>query len=335
MGLNSPQANLTIFSYSYIILEKSAMALPSYLKLHEEGELKRRIEKALTLMESCALCPRECGVNRLKGEMGFCETGRKAKVASYNAHFGEEAPLVGRHGSGTIFLSSCNLLCSFCQNYDISHYKEGVDLEPEQIAAMMILLAERGCHNINFVTPTHVVPQILEALIHAIEQGLKIPLVYNSGGYDRRKTLELLDGVFDIYMPDFKFWDGKWAERYCKAPDYREVAIEALKEMHRQVGDLVIDDQGVAIRGLLVRHLVMPGKIAGSEKIMAFLANEISSNTYVNVMDQYRPCGEAHDDEFINRRLTSQEYRDAMDAAKEAGLMRLDTRDRIRFIFSL
>ena len=286
-------------------------------------------------MENCRLCPRECKADRFSGEIGHCQTARKAKVASYNAHFGEEAPLVGRFGSGTIFLNSCNLRCSFCQNYDISHLNEGVEVEPEQMAAMMIQLAEKGCHNINFVTPTHVVPQILEALIHAIEQGLKIPLVYNSGGYDGEETLKLLDGIFDIYMPDFKFWDGKWAERYCRAPDYREMAIVAIKEMHRQVGDLAIDDQGVAIRGLLVRHLVMPDNIAGTEKIMHFLAKEISTNTYVNVMNQYRPCGEAHKDEFIKRPLTPQEFRDAMNIAREAGLMRLDQRDPVRWVYSI
>jgi putative pyruvate formate lyase activating enzyme len=308
---------------------------PSYLKLVRDGQLAERAEKALALMESCRLCPRECGVNRLEGERGFCDTGRKAKVASYNAHFGEEAPLVGRYGSGTIFISSCNLICSFCQNYEISHLKEGVEVEPEQMAAMMLQLAGAGCHNINFVTPTHVVPQILEALVHAAEKGLRIPLVYNSSGYDRRESLELLEGVFDIYMPDFKFWDARWSERYCRAPDYREVAVAAIQEMHRQVGDLVMDEQGVALRGLLVRHLVMPNNVADTEEAVKFLAQEISPNTYVNVMDQYRPCGEAHQDEFINRRLTAQEFRDALAAARKAGLKRLDPRDRIRFIMRL
>lgn len=308
---------------------------PSYLKLARDGQLVERAEKAVALMESCRLCPRACGVNRLEGERGFCDTGRKAKAASYNPHFGEEAPLVGRYGSGTIFISSCNLICSFCQNYEISHLKEGVEVEPEQMAAMMLQLAGAGCHNINFVTPTHVVPQILEALVHAAEKGLRIPLVYNSSGYDRRETLELLEGVFDIYMPDFKFWDARWSERYCRAPDYREVAVAAIQEMHRQVGDLVMDAQGVALRGLLVRHLVMPNNVADTEEIVKFLAQEISPNTYVNVMDQYRPCGEAHQDEFINRRLTAQEFRDAMHAARKAGLKRLDPRDRMRVILGL
>ena len=285
-------------------------------------------------MEACGLCPRECGINRLEGELGTCETGRNAIVSSYNAHFGEESPLVGRYGSGTIFVGGCNLLCSFCQNYEISHLKEGVEVEPEQMAAMMIHLAERGCHNINFVTPTHVVPQLLESLAQAAEHGLDIPLVYNSSGYDKKETLEILDGIVDIYMPDFKFWDGCWAERYCEAPDYPERAEKALKEMHRQVGDLVIDDQGVAVRGLLVRHLVMPGDIAGTEKVLEFIADEISPNTYVNVMDQYRPCGDAHKDEYTNRRLSSQEFREAIEAARRAGLTRLDIRDRVRLVFA-
>ncbi len=308
---------------------------PSYLRLYHEGELQDRLKKSLTLLESCGLCPRACGVNRLEGEEGFCRTTRSAKVSSYNAHFGEEGPLVGRYGSGTIFVTSCNLLCSFCQNYDISHLAEGVEVAPEQMATMMIHLAERGCHNINFVTPTHVVPQIIEALILAIEKGLEVPLVYNSGGYDRKETLELLDGIFDIYMPDFKFWDDKWADRFCDALDYGEVARAAIKEMHRQVGDLAVDDNGIALRGLIVRHLVMPNDVAGTKEIMAFLSSEISSNTYVNVMDQYRPCGKADQDQLINRRLMGQEFRDAVHSARSAGLVRLDPRDRPRLIFQL
>ena len=283
-------------------------------------------------MESCHLCPRQCGVNRLDGEIGYCRTGRRTRVASYNAHFGEEAPLVGNCGSGAIFLSSCNLLCNFCQNYDISHLNEGEEVEPVQIAAMMIELKERGCHNINFVTPTHVVVQILEALIPAIGQGLNLPLVYNSGGYESVETLALLDGVFDIYMPDFKFWDDKWAERFCKAPDYRERAKAAIKEMHGQVGDLLVDNEGIAVQGLLIRHLVMPNEVAGTDRVMNFLASEISLDTYVNVMDQYRPCGNADADELINRRLTSEEFRRAVGAARDAGLSRLDSRERLRII---
>jgi len=308
---------------------------PSYIDLYKKGDLAERVEVALSRLAECKLCPRQCGVNRLEGEKGFCKTGRKAIVASYNAHFGEESPLVGQYGSGTIFMSSCNLLCSFCQNFEISHFREGREVEPEQMAAMMLALAQRGCHNINFVTPTHVIPQILEALLVAVREGLRVPLVYNTSGYDEVGSIELLEGIFDIYMPDFKFWDPKWAERYCHAPDYPEKARTAIKEMHRQVGDLVIDDRGIAQRGLLIRHLVMPNNIAGTKEIMQFIATELSPNTYVNVMDQYRPCGMAYEDEFINRRLTGQEFRSATQAAKKAGLTRLDPRDRIRIVFGI
>jgi len=307
---------------------------PSYLKLYENNVLHSRLENALRLLESCHLCPRKCGINRLKNETGFCSTGRKAKIASFNSHFGEESPLVGAHGSGTIFFGSCNLLCSFCQNYDISHLDHGVEVGPEEIAHMMIQLANRGCHNINFVTPTHVVPQIIEALIPAIEQGLNIPLVYNSSGYDNKETLLLLDKIFDIYMPDFKFWDNKWAERYCNAPDYREYALEAIKEMHRQAGDLIVDDNGIAVKGLIVRHLVMPNNICGTEKILNFISKDLSPETYINIMDQYRPCGTAKMDGLIDRQITAHEYQDALNAAKNAGLTRLDSQDQPRVIIS-
>jgi len=308
---------------------------PSYLELHRKGILFKRTEEALARLESCCLCPRNCGVNRMEGETGYCKTGSKARVASYNAHFGEEAPLVGMHGSGTIFISSCNLLCSFCQNHEISHLNEGVEVEPVQMAAMMIELAKRGCHNINIVTPSHVIPQLLESLLIAVELGLDIPLVYNSGGYDKKETLKILDNVFDIYMPDFKFWEGKWSDRYCRAPDYKEAAVQAIREMHRQVGDLETDEHGIALRGLLIRHLVMPNNVAGSSDVMEFIAKKLSYNTYVNIMDQYRVCGNVHGDEFIERRITSREFRGATDAAKRAGLTRLDQRDRIRVIFGI
>lgn len=309
------------------------MGEPSYLRLYRDGELEARIEKGFALMESCRLCPRQCGVNRLDGETGYCRTGRRARVASFNAHFGEEAPLVGNRGSGTIFFSSCNLLCSFCQNYDVSHLNQGVEVGSARIAAMMIELMENGCHNINFVTPTHTVVQILEALIPAIEQGLNLPLVYNSGGYESVETLALLDGVFDIYMPDFKFWEDRWAERFCKAPDYREHAKAAIREMHRQVGDLLVDSEGIAVQGLLIRHLVMPNDVAGTDEIMNFLANKISVETYVNMMDQYRPLGDADADDLINRRLAPEEFRRAVGEARDAGLSRLDSRERPRIIF--
>jgi len=230
---------------------------------------------------------------------------------------------VGRHGSGTIFISGCNLLCTFCQNYEISHLREGTKPAAPELCEMMLALARRGCHNINVVSPSHVVPQLLAALVPTVEQGLNIPMVYNSGGYDSVETLRLLDGVVDIYMPDFKFWDAVWAERFCRAADYRERATEAILEMHRQVGDLQINRDGIATRGLLVRHLVMPNGVAGTAKIMAFLAREISRNTYVNVMVQYHPCGSAVGDPVIGRRITGQEYSEAVRAARAVGLTRL------------
>lgn len=272
-------------------------------------------------------------MNRLEGKVGFCKTARLARVASFGPHFGEETPLVGQHGSGTVFLSSCNLLCSFCQNYEISHENEGSEVQSEQLADMMMKLSRMGCHNINFVTPSHVVPQLIEALVHAVPQGLNVPLVYNSSGYDKKETLRLLDGIFDIYMPDFKFWDGRWADRYCGAPDYPAIAGEALREMHRQVGDLALDHRGIATKGLLVRHLVMPHRIGGTREIMNFVADEISPNTYVNIMDQYRPCGDAPKDEFIRNRLSTDEFRDAQDSARRAGIIRLDQRDQMRRFF--
>lgn len=316
------------------MLKTTRMINPSYLEKRQTGELSAVKEKLLRGLENCSLCPRECGVNRLAGEEGFCRTGRKAVIAGYDSHFGEESPLVGKYGSGTIFVGYCNLRCTFCQNYDISHSGEGAELEPEQIGAMMIRLQERGCHNINFVTPTHVAPQLIEALDYAIEAGLNIPLVYNSSGYDKKETLKLLDGIFDIYMPDLKFWDNRWADKLCQAPDYREVATGAVLEMHRQVGDLILDQDGVARKGLLVRHLVMPGHIAGTSDIVRFIAGEVSANTYINIMDQYRPCGRAFEEKAINRPLTGTEFKEALKAAKNAGLIRLDSRDRFRLVFS-
>ena len=300
------------------------MLEPSYLKLYREGKLQDRVERAVKLLRSCVLCPRECRVDRLEGETGFCKTGRMARVASLHAHFGEEAPLVGKGGSGTIFFNFCNLLCTFCQNFDISHLMAGDEVAPDHLGAMMLFLQRGGCHNINFVTPTHVMPQILEGLLHAVQQGLNVPLVYNSGGYDKVDTLKLLDGIFDIYMPDFKFWDEKWSNRFCDAPDYRQQAASAVKEMYRQTGDLVIDPSGIAVKGLIVRHLVMPDNVANTKDIMTFLAEEVSKDTYVNIMDQYRPCGRAVSDQSINRRITPNEFAAAIHWAKSVGLHRLD-----------
>ncbi|MFH1673571.1 MAG: radical SAM protein [Pseudomonadota bacterium] len=305
---------------------------PAYIKTSRAGKLKEKIKRANAILSECKLCPRQCGVNRLEGEVGVCRTGKDAVVASYDPHFGEEDPLVGRHGSGTVFFSNCNLLCIFCQNYDISHQGVGREVLPEELAKNFLALQSMGCHNINFVTPTHVVPQILSALEIAIEGGLHLPLVYNSSGYDLYETLQILDGIIDIYMPDFKFWDPNAAKALCNASDYPEVARKALKEMHRQVGDLVINDEGLAERGLLIRHLVLPEGLAGTRDIMRFLAKEISRNSYVNVMAQYRPCGQAHKMPQLNRGLSGDEYGDAVRAAKEEGITRLDQRKRV-FLF--
>ncbi|MGD8237618.1 MAG: radical SAM protein, partial [Armatimonadota bacterium] len=280
---------------------------PSYIALHRAGELACRAETLVAGLEPCQICPRDCAVNRLQGEHGYCRSGRRAKVSSCGPHFGEEAPLVGQGGSGTIFLANCNLLCIFCQNYDISHLSEGTEVEPERVADMMLSLQERGCHNINFVSPTHLVPQIVEALDMAAAQGLRLPLVYNCGGYESVATLELLEGIFDIYMPDAKYSSGEVAAQLSEAPDYPERMRESIREMHRQVGDLELDDGGIALRGLLVRHLVLPNGRAGTKEIMEFLAS-LSANTYVNVMAQYRPCYNAGDVEAIGRRLAPEEY---------------------------
>jgi putative pyruvate formate lyase activating enzyme len=297
------------------------------------GRLTESIKKAFKILENCRLCPRECEVNRLENEKDICRTGRSAMVSSYNPHFGEEDPLVGTNGSGTIFITNCNLLCIFCQNWEISHLGEGNQVDSKTLAGMMLHLQRQGCHNINFVTPTHVVPQILDALPYAIEGGLNVPLVYNTGGYDAVASLKLLDGIFDIYMPDFKFWNPEMARTYLKAPDYPERAREALKEMHRQVGDLVLDEKGIALRGIILRHLVMPGGVAGTREIMRFIAEEISSNTYVNIMDQYRPYGDSYKYPPLDRGISDGEYKEALRAAREEGITRLDEREKRMRIF--
>ena len=301
---------------------------PGYLKLYRDGTMQQRIFDSLALLKSCELCPRRCKVNRLENENGVCRTGRHAMVSSAGPHFGEEAVLSGRFGSGAIFFSECNLQCVFCQNYDISHEGQGDEVTAQQLADIMIGLQNKDVHNINFVSPTHVVPQILEALPLAIEKGLHIPLVYNTGGYDRVETLRLLEGLIDIYMPDYKFSKDIQALFYCKAPDYPKVIKSALREMRRQVGDLEMDDHNRAVRGLLVRHLVLPDGLAGTHEAMQFIADEISHNTYVNIMDQYHPCGEAEKFPELNRRITPEEYEGALSAAREEGLERFDNRQR-------
>lgn len=299
---------------------------PIYLKTYQSGALQQKVDTAIAMLKDCMVCPRDCRVNRVKGKKGVCRTGRLAVVSSYNPHFGEEAPLVGTGGSGTIFFTNCNLLCIFCQNYDISHLSHGQEVTAKELAAVMIQLQEMRVENINLVTPTHVTPQFLEALPLAVERGLRLPIVYNSSGYDSVETLRLLDGVVDIYMPDIKFSSSEPAARYCNAPDYPEVAMAALREMHRQVGDLVLDERGVAFRGLIVRHLVMPDNIAGTRELMNFMAKEISKDTYVNVMAQYHPAGAANRFPELNRTITDSEYTKAIENTLQSGLHRLDQR---------
>jgi putative pyruvate formate lyase activating enzyme len=306
---------------------------PRYIRLLQNSRLEVKSIQAAECLKNCTMCPRRCQVDRTTGQMGFCRTGSNAYVASYDAHFGEEAPLVGQKGSGTIFFTHCNLLCNFCQNFDISHQGAGYEVTDEQLARIMLDLQAAGCHNINFVTPTHVVPQILSALVIAADNGLRVPLVYNSSGYDSVETLRLLDGVIDIYMPDFKFWDPKIAQLTCQASDYPDVARAALTEMHRQVGDLVIDENGLATSGLLVRHLVLPDKLSGTDKVMGFIADHISSHTYVNIMNQYRPCGRAAEFQALARRITENEYDEALAEARNAGITRLDRGRRIFVLY--
>ena len=296
---------------------------PAYLKLSQKNLLSK-IEAAEDILKNCILCPRNCKVNRISGEKGFCKTGIEPFVSSWNPHFGEERPLVGRYGSGTIFFTRCNLGCLFCQNWTISHLGEGSIISFETLAQIMITLQNYGCHNINLVTPTHQVPMILRSLEIAIECGLHLPIVYNCGGYESIETLRILDGIVDIYMPDFKYSNPEVSLKYSRAKDYPSVAKSAIKEMHRQVGDLVTDKKGVALRGVLVRHLVFPEGLAGTEEIVRFLVEEISPNTYTNIMAQYYPCYRAGEFPPLDRRITNDEYRKAVKAAREAGLKRLD-----------
>jgi putative pyruvate formate lyase activating enzyme len=299
---------------------------PAYLQILGTGELKRRVAEAYGRLSACTICPRECGVNRHLGAKGAaCNTGELARVSSVGPHFGEEDPLVGTGGSGTIFFAWCNLRCQFCQNSEISQAGQGRDVEPEELAAMMLGLQEQGCHNVNLVSPSHVVPQILAALVIAATAGLRLPLVYNTGGYDSVRTLALLDGVVDIYMPDCKYADEAHGRLYSQVKDYPAVNRAAVREMHRQVGDLKIDDRGVGRRGLLVRHLVLPSDLAGTSETVRFLRDEISPHTYVNVMSQYRPCYKAFAIPPLDRRISQEEYADAVRMAREAGL-RLDER---------
>jgi len=298
---------------------------PAYLKLERSGELANRAKTLYEIYKSCRLCPRQCGVNRQAGEKGVCESGTRARIASANAHFGEERPLVGRGGSGTIFFSRCNLLCEFCQNWTISHGGEGSLYSDDELGRLMVALEKQGCHNVNLVTPTHILPNIVNALRTAIARGLRAPLVYNCGGYEPVEVIRLLDGIVDIYLPDYKYMDGKVAARLSSgAEDYPERAAEAITEMHRQVGNLVVDENGIALRGLMIRHLVMPNNLAGTDRFVKWAAEKLGPDTYVNIMAQYRPEYHARKIPEIARRITSAEYEQAITWARQAGLKNLD-----------
>jgi putative pyruvate formate lyase activating enzyme len=299
---------------------------PAYLKLHRTGELKKRAEKLSTIMESCQLCPRKCGVNRLEGMSGFCHSpGSTLVVSAFHPHFGEERPLVGIGGSGTIFITHCNLRCVFCQNWEISQLGMGSECTLDDFAAMMLRLQEIGCHNINFVTPTHYSALILKGLVIAAEEGLRLPIVYNTSGWERLEILELLDGIVDIYLPDFKYWDSDMSAKYSsRAENYPEVTKVAILEMHRQVGVAKPTEDGIMQRGLMIRHLVMPNNVSGSEQIMEWIAENLPKDTYVNIMAQYTPQFRAYDYPAISRRITSEEYKKVVKKAQEMGLTNLD-----------
>lgn len=284
--------------------------------------LNERIDKLLSILNSCVLCPHECRVNRLNGEKGICHAGEKVSVSSAFPHFGEEPPLVGKSGSGTIFFANCNLRCKFCQNHDISHRNNGSEVTQKHLAELMLYLQGIGCLNINFVTPTHYAAQIVQSLSIAVEMGLNVPLVWNCSGYDSLEVIKLLEGIVDIYMPDVKFGDSEKAKHLTTANNYFENAKQVLKEMYRQVGDLELDDNGIGVRGLLVRHLVMPEDSAGSKNILKFIAEEVSQHTYINIMEQYHPAFQAFKYPEINRRLTPDEYKEVLQYAREVGLYR-------------
>jgi putative pyruvate formate lyase activating enzyme len=317
-----------------MVKHEGDMLTPGYLVLLESGELQQRIDVLHKVLRSCELCPRKCRVDRVAGERGYCHAGKDIEVSSYGPHFGEEEPLVGIQrgmgllhisgtgGSGTIFLTHCNLRCVYCQNYDISHRGYGNHATEEDVAEMMLTLQRKGCHNINFVTPTHFTSQLTGALKIAAERGLRLPVVWNCSGYENVEIIKLLDGIVDIYMPDFKYGTRGPARKFSGAADYFARCAESVVEMHRQVGDLTINDAGIARRGLLIRHLVLPGGLAGSERILEFIAKEISVQSYVNIMSQYRPEGEAQRYTGLDRYLTGDEFRRVLELAGKLGLTR-------------
>lgn len=300
--------------------EENNHTYPSYLKSYYNGALDKIIEEAFAMLESCCICPRRCKVNRLKNEKGFCKTGFKPLVCSFMPHHGEEPPISGRHGSGTIFFSYCNMACAYCQNYEFSQQGNGREVDLEELAQFMLELQGTGCHNINLVTPTHVMPQILKSLSIAISKGLRIPIVYNSGGYELPGIIKLLEGVVDVYLPDMRYADCDIALKYSAALDYPKYNQEAIREMHRQVGIAKMDNDGIIKRGLIVRHLVLPGGICGTEKVMKFIAGELSGDTYVSLMSQYFPCYRAEQFKEISRRISYREYEDAKAIMHRYGL---------------
>ena len=305
--------------------EQSADEYPSYINLAKRGKLSERVEKLYSIYENCRLCPRDCRVNRKEGQTGKCRSISKVKVSSAFPHFGEEAPLVGKKGSGTVFFSNCGLRCVYCQNYKISHEGEGVEVTDERLAEMMVKVQELGCHNINLVTPTHYLPNIVNALQKAIPLGLRLPLVYNTSGYEKLETLQLLDGIIDIYLPDCKYTDPEQSAKYSDgAYNYPYYAFIALKEMFRQVGDLMVNKKGIAVKGLIIRHLILPNQIAGTEKFLKFVAEELSKTTYLNIMSQYRPEYKAFEYREISRRIKQSEFEEAIRWARKYGLNRLD-----------
>jgi putative pyruvate formate lyase activating enzyme len=306
-----------------IVLPAPEEFRPGYLHLLETGELYQRVGEATLQLENCEMCAVRCGANRRAGELGRCHTGELARLSSYGPHMGEESVLRGSSGSGTLFFGGCSLHCQFCQTFDISQTRAGKEVKADDLAQIMLELQEYGCHNINFVTPDHVVPQILQAVLIAAKKGLEIPLVWNSGGFDSLDSLRLLDGVIDIYQPDMKYSSAQAARRYSRVNDYPLINQDVVREMYRQVGDLVLDETGVAQRGLLVRHLVLPNGLAGTQEIVRFLADEISPNTYLNIMGHYRPAFQAHLYASLNRPVSPEEYEEALEMARQAGLTRI------------
>jgi putative pyruvate formate lyase activating enzyme len=314
-----------MLGFGLLRLVKRADWEPAYLRLERSGELKERVEQFRSIYAECRLCPRGCGVNRLEGKKGVCKGSSRARVASHGPHFGEERPLVGRGGSGTIFFSRCNLLCEFCQNWEISHRGDGTDITDLELARMIIALQQRGCHNINVVTPTHFAPNIVSAVRIAAGLGLRLPIVWNCSGYDSLEAIKLLDGIVDIYLPDLKYMDGDAAAKLSRgARDYPETAAAVIAEMHRQTGNLTVDEKGIALRGVMIRHLVMPDNLAGTDRFVKWVAQTLGPETYVNIMGQYRPEYRAHEFPEIARRTANAEYTQALAWAKQAGLTNLD-----------